>query len=68
MSIVRSLLLLGTVACAVLGPIFLGHALAVHAVTPAVLALVFVAIAIVLGALQLRAGRGAADAPAGRGD
>ena len=55
---IRTLLVLATVVCAVLVPVFLGHALAAHGTTPVILAGAFLGLALMLGAVQLRGGSG----------
>lgn len=60
---VRTLLVLPTVVCAVLVPIFLGHALSTHDTTPVILAGAFLALALLLGAVQRGGARGDGAVP-----
>jgi hypothetical protein len=57
MTLLRSLFTLGFVVCLVLTPIFIGHALAVHESRPVFYAAGLLAVAAVLGILQVRTTR-----------
>jgi hypothetical protein len=60
MTLLRSLFMLGFVVCTVLVPIFIGHALAVHETRPLFYAAGLLALAAVLGLVQVRETRRAA--------
>jgi hypothetical protein len=57
MSVIRSLLMLATVVSAILVPLFIGHALAVHESGPLVGALAFFGVACATGMAFLRMDR-----------
>lgn len=54
MDVIRTILTLGTVVTAVLVPVFVGHALAVHQTRPVLYALVLAVIAVGLGVVITR--------------
>lgn len=58
---IRTILTLGTLASAVLVPLFVGHALAAHASRFALYALAALAVSIVLGIAVVRGGWGTED-------